>query len=139
MGTYQMEQGWCFTAPDGWIAQQDSVDRHYLFYPKDSDLTLHITPWRVEKDGQPAPAEVMMGAFLRGIPEDAVPISGLACRLENFAVKGFAFWRKEQGQRVYWRLIGYYKPGELLSVGIFGTLEQECDQALELLAGLQKR
>ena len=117
----------------------DHLDKSYGSFRAVSDLTLHMTPWRVAKDGQPAPAEVMMGAFLRGIPEDAVPISGLACRLENFAVKGFAFWRKEQGQRVYWRLIGYYKPGELLSVGIFGTLEQECDQALELLAGLQKR
>ncbi len=138
MRTYQMDQGWYFAVPDDWAAERDSQDGHYLFYPPDSDLTLHFTPWRVEKEGQPAPAELMIGAFLRGIPEDAVPLNKTACRLENFYVKGFAFARKERGQKVFRRLIGYYGPGELLSVGIFGTSETDCDRAVGMLAGLQK-
>jgi len=133
---YEMAHGWYISVPDDWAAEQDSVDGHYLFYPQDSDLTLHFTPFHVERQGQPAPAELMIGAFLRGIPEDAVPLDKLACHLGNFYVKGFAFARMEEGQRVYRRLVGYYAPGELMSVGIFGTSEQECDKALELLRGL---
>lgn len=36
------------------------------------------------------------------------------------------------------RLIGYYGPGELLSVGIFGTSEEECDRAAGMLDQLQR-
>ena len=138
MRMYQMDHGWYFGVPDNWTAERDSEDGHYLFFPPDSDLTLHFTPWRVEKEGQPAPAELMIGAFLRGIPEDAAPLDKPACHLENFHVKVFAFSRKERGKKVFRRLVAYYAPGELLSVWIFGTSEQECDQALEMLAGLQK-
>jgi len=133
-----MDGGWYFTVPDDWAAEQDSQDRHYLFYPPDSDLTLHFTPFRVERQGQPAPAEVMAGAFLQGIPEDAVPLDQLACHLVHFDVKGFAFARKERGKKVYRRLVGYYAPGELMSVGIFGTSERECDKALALLQDLRR-
>lgn len=136
MKTYPMEPGWYFRVPDDWTAERDSQDGHYLFYPPDSDLTLHFTPWKVEKEGKPAPAELMMGAFLQGIPEDAAPLDKPACRLENYDVKGFAFARKERGRKVFRRLIGYYGPGELLSVGIFGTSETECDRAVEMLRGL---
>lgn len=138
MRMYQMNGGWYFPVPDNWTAERDSVDGHYLFYPPDSDLTLHFTSFYVEDHGQPLPAETMIGVFLRGIPKGAVPMARLACHLDRYAVKGFAFSQKEQGKRVYRRLIGYYGPGELLSVGIFGTSARECDGAVKMLSGLQK-
>ncbi len=138
MRVFQMDHGWYFSVPDNWTAERDSQDGHYLFYPSDSDLTLHFTPWRVEKEGQPAPAEWMLGAFLRGMPEDAANIDKLACQLDKFDVKEFAFSQEERGQKVFQRLIGYYGPGELLSVGIFGTSEEECDRAVGMLDQLQR-
>ena len=53
MRVFQMDHGWYFSVPDNWTAERDSQDGHYLFYPSDSDLTLHFTPWRVEKEGSP--------------------------------------------------------------------------------------
>ncbi|MCI9194825.1 MAG: hypothetical protein HFF14_04550 [Angelakisella sp.] len=138
MRLYQMDHGWYFSVPDNWTAERDSQDGHYLFYPPDSDLTLHFTPWQVEREGEPAPAELMIGAFLRGMPEDAKPMDKLACHLNRFDVKGFAFSRKRKGQRVFQRMVGYYAPGALMSVGIFGTWEQECDRAVTMLDQLQR-
>lgn len=138
MRMYQMDRGWYLSVPDHWIAERDSQDGHYLFYPPDSDLTLHATPFHGEYQGQPAPGELMAGAFLQGIPKGAVPLDKLACRLEKFCVKGFAFTQKEEGKKVFRRLVAYYGPGELLSVGIFGTSEQECDKALDLLRDLRR-
>ena len=62
MRLYQMDHGWYFSVPDNWTAERDSQDGHYLFYPPDSDLTLHFTPWQVEREGEPG------GTDDRGLP-----------------------------------------------------------------------
>ena len=58
--------------------------------------------------------------------------------MENMTIKVFTFTEEKGGERTFVRLIGYYGPGELLSAGVYGRTEAECERAMELLKSLQK-
>ncbi len=124
--------------PEGWAAAYDEETGAYLLYPEDGSMTLYFTPYHAEKEGRLAPREIMEAACLQSIPAGARPLDTTAFRLDGLSVKGFAVTEEKGGKRTFVRLVGYYGPGELLSVGVYGRTEEECERAMELLKGLQK-
>lgn len=138
MKRYELDQGWSIPVPEGWVTGYDKEAGAYLLYPEDGAMTLYLTPYHAEKEGRLAPGELMEAAYLQSIPAGAVPLDTAAFRLDGLTVKGFADTPKKDGKRAFVRLLGYYGPGELLSVGVYGRTEEECEKALELLKGLRK-
>lgn len=138
MGMYQMDHGWSITVPEDWTAAYDKEAGAFVFYPEGSAMTLYFSPYHGEKQGRLAPAEIMEAAYLQSVPANAVPFDTKAFQLENYTVKGFSVTEEKGGKRTFVRLLGYYGPGELLSVGVYGRSEEECDRAVEMLSGLQK-
>lgn len=138
MKRYEMDYGWSIPAPEGWVAARDQQTGAYLLYPEDSSMTLYLTPYHAEKEGRLAPGEMMEAAYLQSVPAEACPLDTTAFRLDGLSVKGFTITEEKGGKRTFVRLVGYYGPGELLSVGVYGRTEEECERAMELLKGLQK-
>lgn len=136
MIVFQMPCGWTITLPDGWIFETD--EEQNVFYPPDSDLTIRITPFNAEKQGVPAPVEVMRAAFIGGISGKLQPVENNELFLDNFSVEVLKGTYEENGENVFWTAAGYTRPGEMLSVNIFGTSEAECDNALLFLKDLKK-
>ena len=138
MKRYEMDHGWSIPVPEGWATAYDQETGAYLLYPEDSGMTLYLTPYHAEKEGRLAPGEIMEAAYLQSVPAGARSLDTTAFQLNGFSVKGFAVTEEKGGKRTFVRLVGYYGPGELLSVGVYGRTEEECERAMELLKGLQK-
>lgn len=138
MAEYQMDHGWRIAVPEDWTGAYDEESGAFILYPEGGAMTLYFTPYHGEKQGKLAPAEMMEAAYLQSIPAGAVPFDTGAFQLEGFAVKGFTITEEKGGKRTFVRLLGYYGQGELLSVGVYGRSEEDCNQALELLRSLEK-
>lgn len=136
MTVYKIPHGWTIALPDNWI--HETEEDQSVFYPTDSDLTIRITPFQAEKDGKPAPVEVMRVVFIINIAQSLYPAEDKELFLDNYTVEVFKGSCEEDGENVFWTAVGYTAPGELLSVNIFGTSEAECDNALIFLKNLKK-
>ncbi len=122
--------GWAVDFPGRWLTERDEVDGHWLFYPPDSTLTVHVTPFRLAREGIPVPAETARAVYRRSLGETGgspwpwpLP-TGLAGETFDSAV--------EEGGKTICRIcMGFYGPGELLSVNIYGDTREECRQAMD--------
>jgi len=134
--------GWAVEFPDRWLTERDGVDGHWLFYPPDSPLTVHVTPFRFEKEGVPAPAEVAEAVFresLRRSGAGSGEPEGWTWPLPaGFAGECFAGAAEEDGKRICRLCLGFYGPGELLSVNIYGETREECRQAMDYFRTLTR-
>lgn len=139
MRTYPMDHGWTIHLPEDWQATYDREAGAFVFFPKGSAMTLYCTVYHGEKQGRPVPAEIMEAAYLQSIPAGAVPFDAEALSPEGFDVKGFSITEEREGKSTLVRLLGFYGPGELLSVGVYGRSEEDCRQALALLRGLGRQ
>lgn len=138
MKTYGLPCDWQISVPDNWLGEYIKEDGQYMLYPDTGDLTIRITPFHAERNGVPAPAEVMKNVFMSSIPADAVSRNANSHKPEGFAIKMYEGTLIEENQTVYVIYIGYYAAGELLSVNIYGTDKAECEQAPDILGTIQK-
>lgn len=133
MKAYDLPCGWSIAIPEDWQAEYDRASGQCIFFPNDSDLTLRITPFHAERDGVPAPAQVMEKAFVQSVPPSAVPRDAAEYSLSGFAAKMYENAVPEGVATVCTIYVGYYAAGELLSVSVWGTDKAECGQALDIL------
>ncbi len=122
--------GWAMEFPDVWLTERDEVDGHWLFYPPDSELTVHVTPFHLAREGVPAPAEVARAVYRQSLKETAgspwpwpLPAGLTGERFESTIEEG--------GKPVCRLCLGFYGLGELLSVNIYGETREECRQAMD--------
>lgn len=138
MPTYGLPCDWQISIPDTWQGEYDGESGQCVFYPDNSDLTMRITPFQVERDGVFAPAEVMERAYINTIPKSAIARDVNPYNLDGFAARMYESTLIEENQTVYVIHIGYYATGELLSINIFGANKTECEQALDILKTIKK-
>lgn len=55
MNIYKLSCDWQIAMPNKWQGEYDKDNGQYVFYPDNSDLTIHITPFHAEKDSVLAP------------------------------------------------------------------------------------
>ena len=133
MKTYKLPCDWQISIPHNWQGEYDKEDGQCVFYPDNSDLTIRITPFHAERDGVPAPIEVMENAYIRTIPMSAKLRDAHLLNPDGFTVRMYEGTLLEEGKRVYVIYIGYYSAGELLSINVYGTNKTECEQALNII------
>ena len=121
---------WTVEFPDRWLTEQDQADGHWMFYPPDSPLTVHVTPFRLEKDGIPAPPEVARAVYLQSLKETGGS-PWLWPLPAGFTGESFEDEAEEGGKTICRLCLGVYGPGELLSVNIYGDTREECRQAMD--------
>ena len=138
MQNYRLPCGWEISFSDEWIGEYSKEDGQCIFYPPNSDLTIRITPFHIEKENTPAPAEVMEAAYINSILESAKPRDMYEYILEGFSIQAYEEETYENGKIVYAIKIGYYAPGDLLSVNIFSTNKTECEQSLKILKTIRR-
>ncbi len=134
--------GWVLSFPDQWCIERDQVDGHWLFYPPDSPLTVHVTPFQFAKDGVPPPAEVVRELFRVSLGRNGV---GTAAPKpwpwplpQGFSGEVFSSTAQEGGRELCRLSLGFYGPGELLSVNIYGETEAESRQAMDHFKTLER-
>ncbi len=134
--------GWVMEFPDHWLTERDEADGHWLFYPPDSPLTVHVTPFHFEKDGALPPAEavgeVYRAALARMSRGEAGPLDWAGPAIGGFSMEGFEGPAEENGQSLWKVGFGVYGPGELLSVNIYGETQEECREALDCFKTLKR-
>lgn len=138
MQNYGLPCGWEISFADEWIGEYNKKNGQCIFYPPNSDLTIHITPFHIAKENTPAPVEVMETAYINSILQSAKPRDLHEYNLEGFSLKAFEEETNENGKTVYVIKVGYYALGDLLSVNIFSTNKAECEQSLEILKTIRK-
>jgi len=47
---FNIDNGWTIKLPKNWIEERDEVDRHHVYYPPDSDLTIRVSSFHIFKD-----------------------------------------------------------------------------------------
>ncbi len=128
---------WEMEFPDQWLTERDEVDGHWLFYPPDSELTVHVTPFRFEREGIPAPAEVAREVYRESLKGAGVRSSPWPWPLpKGFTGESFAGTVEEAGKTYYRVCLGVYGLGELLSVNVYGDTQEECRQGMDYFRAL---
>lgn len=133
--------GWVMEFPDRWRTERDEVDGHWMLYPPDSDLTVHVTPFRLEKDGIPAQAEVAGEVFRESLRRSAMggKYEAWAWPLPTgFMGEIFAGTVQEGGKEICRLCLGFYGLGELLSVNIYGESREEYRTAMDCFKTLKR-
>lgn len=133
MAAYSLPCSWKISIPDSWRGEYDEPSGQCVFYPPSGDLTLRITPFHAERDGVPAPAEVMEKAYLHTIPASAAVRDAKLCRPDGFTARMYEDTLRQDHRTVHVFYIGYYAAGELLSVSIWSTSKRECKDTLKIL------
>lgn len=135
---HRLQCGWIIDLPDDWAAKRDRDDGHYIFFPPDSDLTLHATPFHAEKDGVLAPSDVMRSVYTRTLRPTAAPRELPFCPCDILCTLVYDGTEQSADSSVHFLQAGFFTDGELLCVNIFGTDKVGCEQALSLLGSIRR-
>lgn len=112
MKTYKLDFGWEISFPEDWVMEVDKKGAN-MFYPKDDPTTAYASVFHAEREGKPAPAELMEQIFIQSLPERAEEITfsagGLRCRAYSH--------RGADG--VFRICAGLFAEGDLLSLNVY--------------------
>ena len=133
MEKMELSLGWVLSLPDYWQGEYQKEGGQWVLYPRDSDLTLRITPFHGERNGVPAPPEVMERAFLNALPAGVKEQDSRSFAVEGFKTKMFQGRVREQGKQIQVIFLGYYGSGDLLSCSAWATRKADLQKALEVL------
>lgn len=138
MKRYKLNLVWEILLPHDWVVEFDKIDNHYVFYPKDSDLTIRITPFHAESNGLLAPKELMKTSYINSISSSAIPLNINQCTINNSSWVAYEDVQNHNKQKVYVINAGIFADGELLSINIYSTNKSECNDALKYIRGILK-
>ena len=132
MKQHALEFGWEISFPGDWTSEQDA-DGTYIFYPPNDSTTAYATVFHAEKQGESAPLEVMVSAFMRSLPKNVkeIPLS-----VEGHSCK--AFYSKDS-DGVYRIIAGFFAEGDLLSLNVYSEKESAVWSVLEYFKSVTRR
>ena len=124
MKTYSLEYGWGISFPESWTSDMDEQGTR-RFYPSDDPTTAYAAALHAEKQGVPAPVEVMIGAFMNTLPEN---VKEIPPAVEKLPCKAF-FSVDDRG--IFRISAGFFAEGELLMLNVYSENEAAVWDALE--------
>ena len=124
---YKFKNNWSIEFPTDWSYEIDEADKHNIFYPPDSELTIRISEFFTNaKEGD-----------LKEIYKESVPVDSkqyeLGINFNSFNSLAYETVEYEHDLKVYRLIIGCYKDGILLSINIHALNRDECVQALKYI------
>lgn len=136
---YILPEEWKISFPQNWIHEIDLDDiRQDIFYPPDSELTIRITTFHIEKDNKLASANTIETIFLKNIPKKAEIVIITEYEIKGYSSKAFLYHIIENEEKVYLIRVGFYGTGTLFTMNIFSNHKDECYKALIFLKTLFK-
>ena len=134
MTEHNMKFGWKIYFPDTWSCEYIEENDEYLFRPSKNSLTVHIKPFRKEKDGKPIPIEEVGQAY-----RESVPMTALRKRHHLIYVKGcYAEVFEDMEKGIVHMYAGIYTDGNLLSIDIFSRSKTNCEKTLKFIGTTKK-
>lgn len=124
---YKFKNNWSIEFPTDWSYELDEGDKHNIFYPPDSELTIRISEFfsNAKEDD------------LKEIYKESVPVDSeqyeLGFNFNFFNSLAYETVEYEHELKVYHLIIGCYKDGLLLSINIYALDRDECIQALKYI------
>lgn len=123
---YRFPFGWQAVFPADWEQDFNEQSKENLFSPPDSDMVFALSMIHVaDPQGNPAPEEVMADAV-----QHILPLHGKSLHKEDLELEGLQFDSRvftdiADDETTYCISAAYYCPGELMTVRITGSNEQE--------------
>ena len=132
MKLYRLDFGWEVSFPDSWISETDEFGV-CSFYPPNDTTTAYASVFHAEKEGVPAPIEVLEGVFMRALPRniEEIPFSAgdLVCK---------AYFSKDD-DGVFRIDAGLFAEGDLLILNVYSESEAAVRNALEYFKTVSRR
>ena len=132
MRTHSLDHGWEISFPENWTSDVDDQGTKMFCQGNDS-TTAYAASMHAEKEGELAPIEVMMGAFMQTLPQNAkeIPmmIEGLPCK---------AFFSKDSNG-IFRISAGFFAEGNLLMLNVYSENEASVWGALEYFKSVARR
>lgn len=131
MRVYSLDNGWEISFPESWTSDFDEQGTR-MFYPENDSATAYAAAMHAEKQGELASVEVMVGAFMNTLPENAkeIPLS-----VENLPCKAF-FSSDNRG--IFRISAGFFAEGELLMLNVYSENEDAVWSALEYFKSVSR-
>lgn len=132
MRTYSLDNGWGISFPESWTSDIDEQGTR-LFYPENDSTTVYAAAMHAEKQGELAPVEVMMGAFMNTLPENVreIPFS-----TEKLPCKAFI---SKDSRGIFRISAGFFAEGELLMLNVYSENEKSVWDASEYFKSVSRR
>lgn len=136
---YLLPENWQISFPSNWTHEIDLEDiRQDIFYPSDSDLTIRIKTFHIEKNHIPAPPNVIETIFLKNVSLKAEMIMIEQYKIKGYSCKAFFYHIIENEEIVYHIRVGFYGTGTLFTMNIFSTSKEDCYKSLIFLKTLSR-
>ena len=132
MKSYSLDHGWEIAFPESWTSDTDEQGTR-MFYPENDSTTAYAAAMHAEKQGEPAPIEVMIGAFMNTLPEN---IKEIPLTVEKLPCKAF-FSKDSKG--IFRISAGFFANGDLLMLNVYSENEDAVWQALEYFKSVSRR
>lgn len=127
MKNYRLDCGWEIGFPEDWIHEVDEKGV-YIFYPPNDTTTVYASVFTANKQGVPAPAEILEDFFVKllvscNAEEIPLEVDGLGCRA-FFCADDKGIWRISAG---------IFTVGNLLSLNVYSESKDKVFEVAELL------
>ena len=132
MRTHSLDNGWEISFPESWTSGLDEQGTR-MFYPENDSTTAYAAAMHAEKQGESAPVEVMVGAFMSTLPEN---IKEIPLSVENLPCKAFI---SKDSRGIFRISAGFFAEGELLMLNVYSESEKSVWDALEYLKSVTRR
>ena len=134
---YSLPFGWKITFPIDW--EHESYDDQDVFYPKDSDLTVRISPLHVTNAaGELAPIEVL-DPSKSPLKEEAKLLYGFNQKTSDYLMFAYEDIITEDGEPLHHFHIQCTAPGDTLIISVFSEARSECCRVLPFIKMIKKR
>lgn len=124
---YKFKNNWSIEFPTDWSYEIDEEDKHNIFYPPDSELTIRISELFTN-----AKEDDLKEIYKESVPSDSKQYE-LGFNFNFFNSLAYETVEYEHDLKVYRFIIGCYKDGFLLSINIYALDRNECIQALKYI------
>lgn len=128
MRNYRLDFGWEIEFPENWIHETDENGNHVFYLPNDFTTVHAAADTFANKQGVPAPAEIVENYFAElltpyNAEEIPLDVDGLGCR---------AFYCVDD-EGIYRIGAGVFTKGNLLSLNVYSENEDKVFEVAELL------
>lgn len=149
---FNIDNGWTIELPKNWIEERDEVDRHHVYYPPDSDLTIRVSSFHIFKDlenGSKILASIddLSESFDKSVKnielgnntkvkEKKLNLNDF--KIENFKLKCYEYDYYEDNEKTYSISCGIMTEGYLLIINFYSASREEVENAIKYIYSIEK-
>ena len=149
---FNIDNGWTIELPKNWIEERDEVDRHHVYYPPDSDLTIRASSFYIFRDlenGSKILASIddLSESFDKSVKnielrnnkkleEKKLNLNNF--KIENFKYKCYEYDYYEDNEKTYSISCGIMTEGYLLIINFYSASKEEVENTIKYIYSVEK-